>query len=190
MYEVEDDTYCYPRSTVLKNLLQLKDQAELEAFEAEITTQRASEPLPAGHLDAEHYKAIHHHLFQDVYAWAGKVRSVRISKGGNAFCFPEHIDREMTKLFGSLAKKKNLAGLDKEQFAKEAAHFLAEVNAIHPFREGNGRVQLSFLTLLADKAGHAFDLERLSPGDILTATIESFGGDEAKLTEVIGGLIP
>ena len=83
MYEVEDDTYCYPGTTVLKNLLDLKEQAELDAFEAEITVQRASEPMPEGKLDAVHYKAIHRHLFQDVYIWAGKPRTVRISKGGN-----------------------------------------------------------------------------------------------------------
>src|SRR5882757_1369256 len=111
MYEVEDDTYCYPGTAVLKNHLDLKDQTELDAFEAEITAQQASEPMPEGKLDAVHYKAIHHHLFQDVYTWAGRPRTVRISKGGNAFCFPEHINREMDKLFVALADKHCLAGL-------------------------------------------------------------------------------
>src|SRR4051812_3788419 len=135
MYEVHDDTYCYPGTTVLKNLLDLKEQAELDAFEAEITNQRALEPLPVGLLDPIHYKAIHRHLFQDVYAWAGELRTVRISKGKSAFCFPEYIEREMTKLFAGLAEKHHLTHLSKALFAKEAAHFLAEINAIHPFRE-------------------------------------------------------
>jgi cell filamentation protein len=69
--------------------LDLKTRAELDAFEAEITFQRSTEPLPAGKLDDKHYRAIHRHLFQDVYEWAGKPRSVRISKGGNPFCYPE-----------------------------------------------------------------------------------------------------
>ena len=90
MYEVADDTYCYPGTTVLKNLLGLKEQAELDAFEAEITVQRASEPMPEGKLDAVHYKAIHRYLFQDVYIWAGKPRTVRISKGGNALLSRTH----------------------------------------------------------------------------------------------------
>jgi fido (protein-threonine AMPylation protein) len=95
MYEVEDDTYCYPGTTVLKNKLGLKSQGELDAFEAEITAQRASEPLPTGGLTYERYCAIHRHFFQDVYAWAGQRRTVRISKGGSAFCYPENIDREI-----------------------------------------------------------------------------------------------
>jgi cell filamentation protein len=189
MYEVHDDTYCYPGTTILKNLLDLKERAELDAFEAEITNQRALEPLPDGLLDSSHYKAIHRHLFQDVYSWAGTARTVRISKGGNAFCFPEYIDREMTKLFAELAQKTHLANLDEASFAKEAAHFLAEINAIHPFREGNGRVQLSFLTLLAQQAGHPLALEALDPEQILAATIASFDGDETPLAAVIKGLV-
>lgn len=66
MYEVQDDTYCYPDTTVLKNKLDLRDAARLADFEAEITDQRAAESLPDGSLDYAHYKAIHHHLFQDV----------------------------------------------------------------------------------------------------------------------------
>jgi cell filamentation protein len=123
-----------------------------------------------------------------VYDWAGRLRSVRISKGANAFCFPEHIDAQMKKLFGALADKKHLSELTKDQFAKEAAHFLAEINAIHPFREGNGRVQLSFLTLLAEHAGHPLDFEKLDPQAILDATIASFGGSEAPLSKLIGDL--
>ena len=105
MYEVDDDTYCYPGTTVLRNLLDLTTQAELDAFEAEITLQRSTEPLPAGKLDDKHYRAIHRHLFQDVYEWAGKSRSVRISKGGNPFCYPEYIEWQLKKAFDGLAKE-------------------------------------------------------------------------------------
>jgi cell filamentation protein len=189
MYEVEDDTYCYPGTKVLKNKLGLKDQGELDAFEAEITAQRASEPLPHGSLSYVQYRVIHRHFFQDVYSWAGKLRTVRISKGGSAFCFPENIDREMRRLFKELANEKYYAGLDVEAFAMKAAHFISELNAIHAFREGNGRAQLSFLTLLADDAGHPLDLEKLDPKAILEATIESFGGSEEPLASVIRDLI-
>jgi cell filamentation protein len=189
MYEVQDDTYCYPGTTVLKNKLDLRDADDLAAFETEITDQRASEPLPEGHLGYEHYKAIHHHLFQDVYDWAGQPRSVRISKGGNAFCYPEYVDREMVKLFGYLAEQDYLGGLEPDAFAEEAAHFLAELNAIHPFREGNGRTQLTFLTLLAEQAGHPLHMERLDPDAILGAMIESFGGDERGLERQIASLL-
>lgn len=94
MYDAIDDPYTYENSTVLINNLDLREQAELNAFEAEISSARADEPLPQGGLDFEHYKAIHHHLFQDVYEWAGKPRTVRIFKAGNPFCFPENIESQ------------------------------------------------------------------------------------------------
>jgi cell filamentation protein len=70
-----------------------------------------------------------------------------------------------------------------------AAHFLAELNAIHPFREGNGRTQLSFLTLLAAQAGHPLALNRMNPKDMLAAMIASFKSDEAPLASLIEGLV-
>jgi cell filamentation protein len=108
MYEATDDPYCYPGTSVLKNLLDLRTQAELDRFEAFITAQRAREPLPSGHLDYAHYCALHRHLFQDVYEWAGRIRTTRTGKQGNWFCFPEHIDREMRQLFSGLAKANRL----------------------------------------------------------------------------------
>src|SRR5258705_3960579 len=154
MYDAVADDYCYPGTTVLKNKLDLTDADELDAFDAEVSDARADEELPAGDLDFAHFKAVHGHLLQDVYDWAGKIRTVRMSKGGNPFCFPENIENQANLLFGQLKKDKFLAGLEVEEFAEKAAHFLSELNVIHAFREGNGRTQLSFFLLLAGQAGH------------------------------------
>jgi len=189
MYESSPDPYCYPRSSVLKNRLGLRDQAALDTFEAMITAQRGEEPLPRGRLGYAHYRAIHHHLFQDVFEWAGKPRTVRVAKGDSMFCYPEHIDAEMRKLFGQLRADNFLHGLSAHHFALRAAHFLAELNAIHPFREGNGRTQLSYLTLLAARAGHPLALERMQPDAMLTAMVASFKSDEAPLAALIEGLL-
>jgi len=189
MYDVEADPYSYPGTTVLKNKLDLRDAEALAAFEAEITNQRANEPFPEGKLDYAYYCDIHHHLFQDVYDWAGKPRNIRIGKDGNWFCFPEHIDEQMNGLFSNLAKDDFLVGLDTAAFVSKAAHYLAELNAIHPFREGNGRTQLSFLTLLAEQAEHPLNLEKLDPKEMLDATIMSFGGDEGALEKLLTSLL-
>lgn len=189
MYRAEPDPYCYPGISVLINLLDIGDQTVLDAFEAEITSQRATEPLPRGRFGYRHYCSIHRHLFQDVYAWAGKIRTVRMSKEGSNFCYPENIDREMRRLFADLAQRRYLRRLEARAFAKSAAHFLAELNAIHPFREGNGRAQLTFLTILADHAAHPLKLGRLVPSAVLAATISSFKGDEAPLVAVIADLV-
>jgi cell filamentation protein len=155
MYEDADDTYCYPGTTVLKNKLDIRRQELLDEFETEMTDLRAAEPLPPGNLDYDHYRAIHRHLFQDVYDWAGAPRTVRISKGVNPFCYPEYIGAQAENLFGQLADDRYLQGLNNEEFARQAAHILAELNAVHAFRDGNGRAQLTFLALLAEQAGQS-----------------------------------
>lgn len=120
---------------------------------------------------------------------AGQIRTVRISKGGNPFCFPENIEGQASKLFGDLQSADHLRNLDAQAFADKAAHFLAELNAIHAFREGNGRSQLTFFALLADYAGYPLKIEKLNPEEMLAAMIASFDGDERRLANVIRGLI-
>ena len=144
MYDSTPDSYCYPGTAVLKNRANIRDQAALDAFEHEAMLQRAEEPYPVGRLSVNHFRAIHRHLFQDVYAWAGRFRTVRISKGGSMFCYPEHIPREMRTLFVRLKNDNYLRGFAIEDFVRQSAHFLATLNAIHPFRDGNGRTQSPF----------------------------------------------
>lgn len=150
-----------------------------------MVASRLSEPLPTGHLDADHYRAIHRHLFQDVYAWAGRDRQVRTHKGDTTFCFPENIGPEMRRLFDGLARNNHLRGLDPPSFARAAAKFIGDLNAIHPFREGNGRVQQTFLVLLADQAGHTIDLSRVRRGPYLRAMISAYAEDEELLAAEI-----
>jgi cell filamentation protein len=180
-YSAFEDPYCYPGTRALRNIPGLKSRVALERFEAIATAQRADEPLPAGRLGIAHYRAVHRHLFQDVYDWAGRFRTVALSKDGNVFCYPGYIPREMDKLFKQLAGNKFLKGVPLARFLSESAHFLAELNAIHPFREGNGRTQTTFLALLATKAGRTVDFRLLRPRRFLAAMIASFDGDEQPL---------
>ena len=189
MYATPEDPYCYPGTTVLKNLADLRTQPELDAFEAAMVTQRLDEPLPRGRLGYAHYRAVHQRLFGDIYAWAGRVRTVRISKGASMFCYPEHIDGEMRRVFGNLRQIDFLRGTETHVFSAQAAHFLSELNAVHPFREGNGRTQLAFLAILADAAGHPMNYEAIDPQRLLRAMIVSFDGDEAQLAGIIANLI-
>jgi cell filamentation protein len=189
MYDAIVDPYCYAGTTVLKNIPDIRDHAALDAFEAISTAQRADEPLPHGRFSVTHYRAVHRHLFQDVYAWAGRFRSVRIGKDGSAFCYPEHIPQEMQKLFADLKRQDFLEHLSTDEFATRAAHFLATLNAIHPFREGNGRTQTSFLLLLGERAGRRIELDKLVPDRFLEAMVASFKGNERPLVFELGRLI-
>jgi cell filamentation protein len=175
-YEAFDDPYAYPGTSVLRNRLDIRDGAVLEAFEVEISTLRAEESLPQGAFDPTHYCAIHHHLFQDVYEWAGQYRTVRTSKSGNAFCYPEYIPAQMDALFLSIRGGDTFTERSRSEFLEEAARFLGELNAIHPFREGNGRAQLAFLGLIGATANHPFAFERIDGSTFLPAMIDSFVG--------------
>jgi cell filamentation protein len=189
MYDAVADPYCYDGTTVLKNIPGIRDQATLDEFEGAMTAQRADEPLPKGRLSVTHYRAIHHHLFQDVYQWAALYRTVRMSKGGSAFCYPEHIARQMQQLFAELKRQSFFRSLSADDFAAGATRFMATLNAIHPFREGNGRTQTTFIVLLADRAGHPLDLDKLVPERFLEAMIASFEGNEHPLESEIRTLI-
>ncbi|MES2905295.1 MAG: Fic family protein [Pseudomonadota bacterium] len=189
MYAVEDDPYCYPGTTVLRNRFDIHDEQVLEDLESELTTARAEEPLPEGALDAAHFRAVHFHLFQDLYEWAGQTRTVRLSKGDSHFCYPEHIDEQLVTLFGGLASDNHLKRLTHDEFAKKGAAFLATLNVIHTFREGNGRAQLSFLLLLSENTGYPLDLAQMDPAAMLEAMIASFFGDERPLTKILYDMI-
>ena len=90
-YDAFEDPYCYKNSFVLMNKAGLRDADLREAFELEMSELRAEEPLPDGLFDPTHYCAVHHHLFQDVYSWAGAYRTVNTAKGGSSFCAPDYI---------------------------------------------------------------------------------------------------
>ncbi|WP_348625817.1 Fic family protein [Methylosinus sp. LW3] len=144
MYRAVVDPYCYSGTRVLKNRLGLRAQADLDAFEADATAQRFSEPLPTGRFGVRHYRAVHRHIFGDVYRWAGCFLSVRIAKGASMFCYLEHIAAEMARIFDGLRNDGCLRDLPVDLFAARSARFLSELNAVHPFRDGNGRAQRAF----------------------------------------------
>ena len=180
-YDAFDDPYCYKGTGILRNKAGLRDPEPLEAFELEMSTLRSEEPLPDGRFGPAHYRAVHQHLFQDVYAWAGRYRTVRTSKGGNPFCFPEHIPAQTDALFAQLRSGPCFAAADRATFISAAAEFLGELNAIHPFREGNGRSQLAFMHLIGLRAGHPFDFARIERETFLPAMIASYDKDYGPL---------
>jgi cell filamentation protein len=188
-YDAFEDPYCYQGSFILKNRFDLRDASQLEALEVEMFAARAEELLPAGAFDPTHYCALHQHLFQDVYEWAGQYRSVRIAKKGAVFCYPEHIAEQMDLLFATLNQVPFIGGASAQIFVQSVAQFLGDLNAIHPFREGNGRTQLSFLFLLGNRAGHPLDMSCIRPEMMLSAMIGSFKGKSHPLEIEISHLL-
>jgi cell filamentation protein len=186
MYDAIEDPHTNKNSTVLVNKLDLRSQAELDAFEAEISSARAEEPLPDGSMDFEHYKAIHYHPVSRCVSVGGTSSHDQDRKGRQSVLFSR---KQAHKLFNDLRSAGYLRNLDAQTFADRAAHFLAELNAIHAFREGNARSQLTFFALLVDHAGYPLKIEKLNPEEMLAAMISSFDGDERRLADVIRSLI-
>lgn len=179
------DPYRYPGTDVLINLRDYRDQARLQAYEARRSNLRARSGLPVGDFSYAHLKAIHWHLFQDVYDWAGDQRIVEMVKEDTVFCPSEHIDQRMTEIADDLAADYHLVGLSAPEFAERAGHYLCAINAAHPFREGNGRTQRAFLGLLAEQAGHPIDWSRITPEQMREASIAGMEGNTRPMADVL-----
>ncbi len=159
---MSDPVYCYPPDhRVLRNKLNLRDAAQLDQFERELVAQRTAQGIPAGDFDLAHLRAIHRHLFQDVYDWAGEIRTVEIARGGNQFQFRQYIGTGMADVHRRIVVARYLRNLSARAFAEKAGEIIGDINYVHPFREGNGRTQALYLEALARQAGHPIDLRRL-----------------------------
>lgn len=188
--EERDQTlYRYPNSSVLRNKLGLRDPDDLDLAERKIALNQLSLPLPKGKYDLAHLQAIHKHLFQDVYEWAGDLRETNISKGGSFFMPADRIRFAMMDVEKRIKKSDYLKGLRPQSFAKQASHIIGDINHIHPFREGNGRTQLVFLKQLGKKAGHRIDLAQVKKEDWIKGSIQSHHARYDGLEKCIGEMI-
>lgn len=158
----EHDKLRYPGGDVLINKLGIRDQPTLEAAERYFVRERLAQGLPedARAQSPEGLRAIHRHLFQDIYEWAGEFRRYTTGRGQAPFARPEFIEPELKRTFASLEGEGFLRGLDRAGFAERAAGYVNEINAAHPFVEGNGRVQRVWLRGLAEEAGYGLRFQQ------------------------------
>lgn len=185
-----DKLYCYaPDYSVLKNKANIKEQSVLENFERRMVAQRMQEPVPTGVFNLEHLQDIHHHLFQDVYDWAGEIRKVEINKGNEQFQFRQFITQGMDDVQQRLKDQNYLNGLDKQSFSKQAGIILGDINYVHPFREGNGRSQMLYLKQLGHQAGHSIDLSKFDQQQWLHASKQAHNADYTTMSQAIEGSI-
>ncbi|MGB2679853.1 MAG: Fic family protein [Candidatus Competibacter sp.] len=183
------DLYLDPATGILRNRLGIADERELEKAEASFVAWRSYElsqkPI-AGRFDLAHLQAIHRHLFGDVYDWAGEIRTLDLSKGNSYFANHTHIVGAASPIFEKLKNERYLKGLDAAAFGERAAYYLGEINALHPFREGNGRAQREFINHLARANGYVIDWTSISPEAMTQASIEAFHrADTAKFAAFI-----
>ncbi len=171
-----DEVYCYADSDVLMNKLGIRDMEQLQLMEKRLTMLRILELLERpvqGEFDLKHLQAIHRYIFQDIYEWAGKIRTVDIAKG-NMFCNVKFIQSQADEIFEKLKEEIYLQDLDEKELPIRLAYYFSEINALHPFREGNGRCQREFIRLLALRAGYAINFAKVSREEMQKASEDSF----------------
>lgn len=185
------DPYLDLEHGVLRNKLGITNRGELARAEATLTAARIYElaraPI-AGGYDLAHLQAIHRYVFGDVYDWAGQLRTVSIGKG-SLFCLPQHLESFAVDIFGRLARTDHLRGVNRDEFVDQAAALLADINALHPFREGNGRTQRVFLGQLARETGYPIRWAAMDPVANIAASRAAHAGDNRQLRQMLDDLV-
>ena len=184
-----DKKYCYPRTNVLKNKLNIRDIDMLHNAERDYSAIRQAEldkKGVTGDFSIKHLCSIHKHLFQDIYSWAGKIRTVDISKG-TIFCLVLFKEVQFDNLYKKLKQDNYLTNIsDKKEMAIRLAYYLGELNMIHPFREGNGRTQRVYIEQLCKNNGKfEIDFSEVTKDEMLNASIQSAKLNNNLLEEII-----
>lgn len=181
-----DSVYCYSGSNVLINKLDIRDADKLYEAERKLSALRLTDLMGTpikGNFDLIHLAKIHGYIFQDIYHWAGKVRTVDIAKG-NMFCKVQFIETQASELFKKLKEDNYLQRLEKDALIIKLAYYFSEINALHPFRDGNGRTQREFIRELTLSAGYTIRFTNISENEMLEASLSSFMCDYSKMEEL------
>ncbi len=185
-YGTGQDPYCYKDTDILINKFNIRDGEILQEAEREITTvslKGISFSLPPYNL--EYYQKIHFILFSSIYNWAGEIRSIDISKQDTRFCTHSRIEAEAHKLFDSLEKRDYLVNDDEyNNFISSLAELYADLNMIHPFRDGNGRVQRILFEHIALNCEYVFDWSVASTDEWTLANIHGVNCNFAPLEKI------
>lgn len=184
--------YFTEHEELLENKLGITDPDELKEAESQICYLRQIEieaELVPEKLDFDCFLALHKRLFGDLYEFAGKVRTVDLGKAGSVFCYVQHINSEQQRIFSELDKEDYLTGLAQERFAERVAYYASELNALHPFRDGNGRTIRLFLGLLSRKAGYSIQYHLCSIKELIEADVSGFNGNLQPLIQMYQSII-
>jgi len=183
---VKQSEYCYTNTNILINNLNIKDDNILNFAERELVALRMCEldiiPIN-GAFNFDHLKCIHKFLFQDIYKWAGNIRKCIIAKE-DLFCLPEYINDFANEIFTKLKKEKYFTNYSYDEKITKLAELFSDINALHPFREGNGRTQREFIEELAKVNGINLDLTVVNQDSIVSASHNSINGDNKELEQI------
>ena len=181
--------YFYIGTTILKNKLGIKNEDSLIIAEKEITSIKLLMLNNMPIIDKYNFEnlcKIHRIIFSDIFEWAGQIRKGDFfSKGNSIFCRGQYIVESANKIFSDLLDEKYLIGLKKQNFIEKTAYYMGEINALHPFREGNGRTLREYFRQLSLKANYLLDFSKTNKDELLQADIEAFNGKYNSLIKIL-----
>jgi len=192
-YNEQADSYCYPNTRILINKFDIRNYDDLNITEREITALKILEaeknPIN-GRFDLKHLKKIHKFIFCDIYEWAGQIRGGDfLIKDESIFCRSMFIEGMAADIQSKLKNEKYLANLDKSAFISRIAYYMGEINALHPFREGNGRTQRLYFRYLCQKCGYYLEFHSIAKETLIKADIMAFNRDYSLLIEVLDKVV-
>ena len=179
---------CYEGTTCLINKLDIRDEDKLNFVESQITIHKTAELANIknfGELDFSHYKAIHKYLFNELYTWAGEIRTVNISKKGTNFIDAIEIESVADACFKRLKDKNYFQNQPFNDFIDDIVDFYCTTNMLHPFREGNGRTQRVFITQLIQFNSYSINFDKIDTDELMMATIQAANGVTDNLKRIL-----
>jgi cell filamentation protein len=195
------DPYLYPGTETLKNLFDERDEEKLKAIEADYTSFRIRELMDfpvQGLYDLAHLCRLHQYIFQDIYEWAGCIRTINMEKpesvlGGLSVEYSDildinrHLDSALHQLCETDWQSLNITGK-----AENFSRYMAKIWKVHPFREGNTRAIVTFCCDFADYNKFPLDRELFKDNStyVRTALVAASAvfqdlGDMAKLEYLV-----
>lgn len=189
-YQYEsNDPYVYPGTRVLINKFGFVNQEQLSKTERLLSFSRElqlrTQRLP-GNYDLAHLQAFHKFLFDEIYDWAGQIRQQGfLSKNRTIFCGAQFIIPYSNGFFRQLKNENYLRGMNKSDFIEHVTFYMGEINALHPFREGNGRTQRAFIAQLGRDAGWELNLHLADKNELCEAYIATELRDYTPLTTIL-----
>lgn len=174
-----------PGGDVLRNKLGLQDSTKLRSAEYRLRAVRQGE-LDRGEVeiprtfDKAHVQAIHGHLLQDVYDWAGEFRNVGISKNGQGFVPYKELDELVDKIGDKLIKNQDWSSMSRQEFVENIAKVYCFQNIAHPFREGNGAAGKVYLAHVAELSPYKLDFDKVDKWEWNQAANDSYPKDPEK----------
>lgn len=183
---------CYEGTSCLINKLNIRDEEKLNFVESQITIHKTAELANAqdfGSFDFSHYKAIHKYLFNELYEWAGEIRTVNMSKKGTNFVDVSEIESVASACFKRLQDKNYFKNQEFDDFVEDIVDFYCTTNMLHPFREGNGRTQRIFISQLIQFNGYSIDFDKIDTDELMMATIQAANGIDDNLKRIFKNAI-